>query len=170
VNITGNKFDSCNIAIATNHNMIVSNIVIKNNEMINVNFGIRTSGGSLINDAVIEGNKGEKIEKCFFDGIVKNGVFKNNRIVNFASSNDKDYYMAILISDLSEDIELSNNYLETQNSSISGIYTSENVHNATITNNQILLKKTNSGNKYAIYNHSKDKKNIIKNNVINITE
>lgn len=170
VSIAGNKFDSCNIAIATNHNMIISTLSINGNEMNNINFGIRTSGGAIIDNATIEENKAKNIGNCFFDGVIKDVVFRKNRIIDFASGNDKNYYMAILIADSSDDVELSNNYFEAQNSSISGIYISENVTNVTIIDNQILLRKASSGNRYAIYNHSRDKKNIVKNNVINKIE
>jgi hypothetical protein len=168
INILDNNFDSCNIAIAINHNFTVNDILIKNNTFKNINFGIRTSGGSNLKNVNIENNKAYHIISSFFDGEATNLNFMNNQIRDFASGGDKDYYMGILFAGRSENIIFKNNLLETKYPTNTAIYINETVKNINLEKNEINLSKSINNKNLAIYSHSKDGKNIIKDNAINL--
>jgi hypothetical protein len=164
VNVSKNTFDSCKIAIATNHNFMVKSLKIVENIMKNSEFVIRTSGESYINDLLILKNETQNTGKCFLDGQIENAVIRDNMIENYAMDADKDYYMALLIADESKNVSVLNNIFKTKYKTISAIYLKENTNSITIRENTFNLPKTDFGKKYLIYSHSKDSKNIIKDN------
>ncbi|MCC7149990.1 MAG: hypothetical protein IT216_12290 [Saprospiraceae bacterium] len=168
--IEDNIFDSCNIAIATNHSFGVSNVEIISNGFTNLNFCIRTSGSSFLDNCKIKDNVANNINTCFFDGIMKNSSFIENKIRNFAVGGDKSYYMALLLALGSENVIIDKNLLSTDFSSISCIYIQEGVRQVTIINNTFELKKSITQDKYVIYSHSNDKKNYFARNIISTSQ
>ncbi|MGE5355534.1 MAG: right-handed parallel beta-helix repeat-containing protein [Deltaproteobacteria bacterium] len=164
VHVKNNFFDSCKISIATNHEYMVQDLQIEGNRIKNTEFAIRTSGGSFIRDLSVINNEGYDIGKCFLDGQIENALIKDNVINGYAKDGDKDYYMAFLIADKSKNVSIQNNSIKTSFKTISAIYLKENTKSIIIRSNTFYTPKTEFGKKYIIYSHSKDTKNVIKDN------
>ncbi len=156
--IQKNVFTNCYIGIAANgdSNQNVNNVNAIRNLFSQTTFTFRISGEVNATNWKILRNTSNKIGKCFFDGKIYQSNLAYNKINQFASNSDLDYYMAILLAPFSSNISISNNIFTTHSFTKTVIYLHPKVLNTVIANNKMSIPLTKNNKKYLIHFHDNE--------------
>lgn len=155
ITITKNNINSCMNAIAPNGGgsatSIINHLNIKKNKASNIKDFIRTHGKSSVVNSIISNNEVRNVGLYFASGLFKNVVFENNQIIDYAIQENKSFYMAFLIWDHSENVEIINNTISTTAITHCAIYNQRGVKDCIIKGNIINIPNNKSSKAYIIH-------------------